>query len=523
MKKIYSLKYNKTKLIETLSIIRDTITSTMGPAGSTNILYNGIGVPHVTKDGVSVAEFLEFDDPFMEAINKIVKETARSTGHKVGDGTTTSILLATELIIKLLELDTPVSNLKSELKKIAKSIEVVVDNIDHMKQNVETYSDNTTKLNIIKAIIKMSSDNDTVVIDTIMDVIEKIGPNGLIDVTLSNGETTYVDIMDGMLIEAPAYVTQTKDVDKPYIVLVANSIDKVHEIKSFMILANSLYAVENAEFIIIAKEFSQEVQNIVSINNRNNKFKVYLAESDGFGFNELEILDDMASLLKCKVLSTDHTSQFGLQNVKQEYLARVKSATISPQYTVLYNDDILDDEALAVKTGLETKIAAIKSRGNDKVGELRQLERRLSKFSKSAIIRVGGTTEVEKVELKDRMDDAVQAVHAAVNNGVVPGGGYALYMASKSLNDKDIVKYLCMVPAEILSASTYYKRDTIFEKYFDKGIVIDFATETPADPYEAGILDPADVAIKALQQAFAVAKSIVGSHSIIINIIDDEV
>ncbi len=459
-KKIYVLEEHKDKLIGVLEKIVSVVVSTMGPAGKNCILYDGEQLPRITKDGVTVAEFLQFDDSFEEAINKIIKETARKTGEKVGDGTTTSTLLACELISLILQKEE--NDIKNNLKIAKKEIDLVIKNIKSSLLELNVFDDET--INILRAIVNLSSNGDKEVTNLIIDIVEKIGADGIIDVTEGLGEETFTEIQDGMLIESPAHVTHTIEVDKPYIVLVSSTIEKGHQIKSCMQLAASTYKeVPGSSFIIVAKEFSKEVRNYVTFNNRRNVHDVYLAESDGFASNMLEILDDMARLLNCKILSTDIQSDFGLQNIKIKHVAQIKSATISPQQTVLYNDIFLTEETSEIKKNLVSRVSELKKSGADKIGEITQLERRLTKFSKSAKIIVGGSTDAEKGERKDRVEDAVQALRSAINGGVVPGGGYTLYDASKELAKFSIVKSVCQKPAKILSDGIDYDISAIFD------------------------------------------------------------
>jgi len=516
MKKIYEIGVNIPRITKTLETIKETVTSTMGPAGKTNILYGGDTVPHITKDGVSVAEFLKFEFPFEEAINKIVKETARNTGEKVGDGTTTSTLLACSLTSLVLERAITSTQVK---RKFLKSIETDIDKVIDYIKSITVSLDNFLKddvLSILESIINLSSNGDKEATELILDVIKQIGANGLIDVIEARGEDIIVDIQDGMLIESPAHVTKTVELTRPYVALVSSSIDKVHELKTLMQIANTLYNDKQAPLVIVAKEFSKDIQSIININNRNQKFNVILVESDGFALNALEILDDMASLLECKVLSTDKTSAFGLQNVVLESLARVKSAVITPNQTVLYNEVFLNADSLEVKTDIEEAIARLKSSGEDKIGELKQLNRRLSKYSKSAVIKVGGVTTAEKIERKDRIEDAVQAIQSAINYGIVPGGGYALYKASTLFDPFSIMAQICMEPLETLCKFSDVKVIDV-KALYDDGKSIDFSTLETSNIKDYKIIDPAEVQIKSLQQAFAVLKSIAGSFALIID------
>ena len=498
------------KLIDTLRIVASTVSSTLGPNGKTCILFNGDAVPHVTKDGVTVAEFIRFKDDFQEAINRIVKETARKTGEKVGDGTTTSILLACHLTLDLLQKD---GNTLNNLAEVEKSIQKVVKNLEKMTTKLDIFDKDT--IDILHSIVSMSSNGDKEVTKFIIDTLRDIGSDGIIDVMESNNEVTHVDIQDGMLIEAPAHVNTSIHVNEPLVALVSNSITKVHEFKTCMDLALNLYRSEKKSLIVVAKEFSPEIQSTVALNNRGGKFSIFLVESDGFATNMYEILDDMASILNCKILSTDGNSEFGLQNVNGLHLSNsIKSAVITPQHTILKSKESLTADNLEIKISIIDEISELRRVGESKLGEISSLEKRLSKFSKSATIYVGGLTDAGKREKKDRVDDAVKALASAVNGGVLPGGGSSLYLATASIPDDAIVAGLCKLPAAFLSQNSSIDTD-IYELY-KQGKVIDFATDEVGDPFKLGILDPANVAIRALQQAMVIVRLLLNTHSVII-------
>jgi chaperonin GroEL len=514
MKKICNLSdpIYKDKLLETLNEVSDTVSSTLGPNGKTCILYNGDVIPHVTKDGVSVAEFIQFNDPFKEAINKIIKETARKTGEKVGDGTTTSILLACKLTEQILQSES--NNLRT-LEDVETSINEVIRNIRKSKVELDKFDEGT--LDTLRSIVHMSSNGDNDITDTIYSILEQIGADGLIDIMESNNELTHVEVLEGMLIEAPAHVSKSTNLNIPYVVLVSNAIEKVHELKTLMMLSAKLLKESGREMIVVAQEFSKEVQDVVTVNNRKGATSMFLVESDGFAYSKYEILDDMAALLDCKILSTDSSSEFGLQNVKLEHLSNnVKSATVTPQHTILQSDKFLTQENEDIKNTIMGEIAELKKTGETKLGEIATLKKRLNKFSKSATIYVGGFTDAEKLEKKDRVEDAVKALESAVNSGVIPGGGFSLYEASRKVSS-DIVKSVCEIPGKLLSQNN----DVDIFNIYNHGSVMDFATEEVGDAYRIGVLDPADVAIKALQQAMVIVKLLLNTHSIIVP--DDEV
>ena len=510
MKKICTLSdlVYQEKLIETLKVISNTVTSTLGPNGKTCILYDGDIIPHVTKDGVTVAEFIQFRDYFQEAINKIIKETARKTGEKVGDGTTTSILLACGLIIEILDTD---GNLLNIIESVEESIQEVLKNLKNITLKLDIFDDET--IDVLRSIVYMSSNGDKEITKYIVDTLNTIGADGLIDVVLSNNELTHVQTQEGMLIEAPAHVNKTISIDDPYVVLVSSSIEKAHEIKSCIQLANRIYQKPSQKsVIVVAKEFSKEVQTAVELNNRNRRTSMFLVESDGFAMNMFEVLDDMAALLDCKILSTDNSSDFGLQNIDGEHLSNnVTTAIISPYQTVLQSDKFSTSKNEETKSNLVFEIAELRKTGENKLGEISGLEKRLSKFSKSATIYVGGFTDADKMERKDRVDDAVKALASAVNGGILPGGGFSLYSCSKDVKS-DIVRRVCFKPAGILSQNN----DVDIYKLFSEGKVMDYTTGEAGDAFELGILDPANVAIKSLQQAMVIVKLLLNTHSIII-------
>lgn len=494
----------KQKLTTTLLEISDTITKTMGPTGKTCILFDGQGIPHVTKDGVTVSEFLTFKDPFKQAINLIVKETARKTGVEVGDGTTTSILLACSLILGMLKHST------ATLSRIGEDIPLLIEYIKSNKVDLDMTDEKT--VGILKSIITISSNNDKEIIDLLVDTIETIGVDGLVDVVVSQNNATTVDVRDGILLESTAHVLQTVELESTGIILVSGKVEKVHQLMSAMQIAqNSYNASPSMPIIVIADEFSLEVQNTILANNRQEKFKMYLVESDGFGLNNLDILDDMALLLECGIVSTDNNTPVTLQDITPKEVGIVDGAIIARSNTVLYKEGMMTEEVLDIRDGIIQKINDIKRVGEEKVGEIRHLEKRLTKFSKSATIKVGGLTDVEKMEKKDRVDDAVSAMYAAIRGGVVPGGGYMLYKAGKELNGQihSVIKNLTAVPAATLTKLN-------FKLVFDDEKVINYRTTEVGDPFVLGILDPADVQIKALEQAYAITKTILGSSTILI-------
>lgn len=497
------------KLINALTIISEVITSTMGPAGKTCILYNGVNTPHVTKDGVTVAEFLKFEDTFTEAINMLVKETAHKTAEAVGDGTTTSVLLACKMCIQVLQS----KNIPESMVELEKDLISIIDYINKATLILDS-SNKQEQLDILRSIVHISSNGDTEITELILTTLQQVGVDGLIDVIPAIGSITETITREGMLIESPAMnINSTVDLTDPQILLVAGALDKVTQFKTCMQIANGLFIASNVPVIIIAKEFSKEIQNIVLANNRNSKFLMYLVESDGFANGALEILDDMSNVLQCKIMSSDNTSPYAIQNVTAQDFVSVGAATITPTNTVLYPTHVLSEEALQIKREIINSIEAIKDSGEAVIGTLSHLHRRLSKFSKSATIRIGGLTDADKLERKDRVDDAVNALYAAIKGGVVAGGGSTLFNAANNSSCGVIMQDVCKTPAlKLYPNKTIEELNTIF----NEGNVIDGITGVIGGAKVLGILDPADVQIKSIQQALAITKTIVNTNIILI-------
>ncbi len=519
MNRIYKVDNNIDQMIRVLEEIQNIITSTLGPSGATSILYNGGYIPHVTKDGVSVAEFLKYDDPLSETINRIVKETARKTVETIGDGTTTSILLATTLTIYLLRNYPNLNKRRLFIETLESLIEKVLHDISSEKTLLTIFDDDSV-ISTLTSIAKISSNQDSEIVETISSVLKEIGPNGLIDVQQTNGEGISADIKSGVFFESKTSAIIREDLSNISIVLVENSIDKLHEFKRFMEYAHGKYKESKTSFIVVAKEFSLEIQNIVMINNKRGNFKVYLVENDAFGYTALEILNDVADIFEINTLSTNPNDVNSIQNLTSSNIGSVEKATITPSSLVLYTHG-LSEKALKTKEELENKLNDLKSSGTASVGELSALTKRLAKLSNSALIRVGGATDVEAKEKTDRMEDAVKAISSAVNNGVLPGGGTVLYKISKTINN-NAIKTMLEAPAKVLLKYSDIDLDAL-DGIIESGNVYDFYTNTAVDPFKYGLLDPADVTMKAVTQALAVAKAIAGSYSILVNLDDGQI
>lgn len=514
----------KSELLEVLNDFETSVIATFGPLGKTVIISTLEGiVPHVTKDGVTVSESIVYSDTLKNNIAALIKEAARKTSEEVGDGTTTATLLAINLIKE--SLNSIHSNMRSYLEGIDKAVDYVIECLQEDIKEIEMGSEE------MKAVINISSNNDLEITSLLTDITEKIGPHGIIDVKYGEGETNVI-ISNGAVIESN--IVAYPDVNYIYeynnrtdILLVEGVIEKVNEIKEVL-----KYAAlgDKTPIVIIAQGFSQEVHRVVNINNQNESCKVSLIEAEGFSTSRLQILKDIALITGAEILSTQGATPLDLRTFNSVHLGTVNGIVVNPHQIILYCDKALleSKEVLARKAQLIEEYEGSKiTETIVSVGENSVLKRRLSKFVSLATIFVGGRTKAEQQEKRDRMEDAVAAISAAVNGGVLPGGGAALYRAPAILDARKqdfaenaqllgmtAIINLCAAPILELTGHSL-NEDKLTQIYLDNESAYNVITKEIVNAYEVGILDPALVLIKALTNAVAVNRSIMNSSAFI--------
>ncbi len=517
---------------ESIKIVIDdfmnSVVSTLGPMGQTTIIENGSGnVPIVTKDGVTVSESIYYEDNLKLAIATLLKEASRKTSEEVGDGTTTSMLLACSLLEYSMSMKPLINNFREYLEGISKAVDYVIEYLQEELVEIKMNSDE------LKAVINISSNNDVEITSTLTDITEKVGAHGIIDVKLSDNSVTSVNITDGAMIETAVMeypmISGIFEVDGQCdIVLVEGAIEDIPTIQNLL----SYYTNKNT-VVIIAKEFSKQVINTVRTNNQRGVVNIVLAISEGFGNSKLEILKDLAVITNNVIFSTDGSTELPLRNFSSKYVGHVKGVTVNSREIILYCDpDNTESEAAKARfEELNTVYNAyVSSSAITSSGEYNNLKMRMSKYVSLATINVGGITKAEATEKKDRYDDAVAAISAAVNNGVLPGGGASFLRAISIINSRmdtfkgeelDGAKAIieaCTTPIKTLCSNSGFK---VSAKVIEEIKVVDNSsynviTMKIVDAYEEGILDPALVLIKALDNASAVTRSIVNSNAFII-------
>ena len=505
----------------------DPVISTLGPEGRTVIIdddANGETIPHVTKDGVTVADSINFKDRRMQAIASLIKESARNTGNSVGDGTTTSVLLTKAFLQQALSLR---DVLGMSQKDFFDGFDLAYEHVIEFIESISTPI--TMDSPLLESVVKISTNCDKQIYPIILSGAKAVGVDGLLSAELSNEGSTSIEVKSGSTIESNAYITRGKrwEASEPGIILilVSGPIQKVAELKNILLMCKT------SPTVVVAKEFSDEVKKLVEINNLRNVVNVALVESEGFARNSrLELLEDLASIFDVPVYSTDESTAYPLSSFELGAHYSVSKVIVTPTETVLYSSypELSASAEERLKEITRTYLAA-KSEVEPSAGELAHLKRRLSKFAAIAVIKVGAVTKAEAIELKDRVDDAICSISAAINGGIVPGGGSTLYRAAlefgsfTSDNEDQMTGYnvfmkACKTPMITLfhNSGIVYDSSACESKLSNNSnVVYDFKDDVWVDYLVGGIVDPTNVTKAALTNASSVAKTILKSNFII--------
>ena len=508
------------------SVLKDTVDefcgavcSTLGPGGKTVIIADD--QPHVTKDGVTVSENIYYSDPAKNAIVSLIKEAARKTAHSVGDGTTTSTLLVKSFIdYGSLALQTCKSQ-KDFFDAFDEAISDVIEYLEDSKISIDKDS------SILSSVISISSNGDQEVIDLVNKAVKAAGADGVINVETSDNLVSTVESTNGASLDTKVYTNGKFEKGVTSIILIEGPVADVHQIEPILRVASQT----KQPHIIIAKEFGQDVQRVININNTRNSLDVTLVEAEGFSLYRLELLRDIAAVTGATILSVDGSTSVNLRDYSSAHNGTVEKALISPNELILFPfEDKYNEETDKLVNKLKAEYNQVKLDENSAPAS--HLKRRLAKYSSIATISVGGATQAEVKEKKDRVDDAVCAVSAAVNGGVLPGGGMALFYAGRFLHSKsrkmmkadeqaaiNVVIDTCLTPISFLcvNAGVDWENEVKNPAFnASENTVLDLNTMKVGDAFELGIIDPALVAINAIVNASSVAKTLLKSKVIII-------
>jgi len=512
------------KLVKGIDTLANAVVSTLGPNGRNVVVERNNQSPISTKDGVTVAKHIAVSDPVENLGVNLVREASIKTADKAGDGTTTSTLLAREMIKDGLQHLANGANAVEIKRGIDKAVKEVVNNL---RENI---SEDISDENQLEQIATISANNDPEVGKLIATAMEKVGVEGVVHIEESKTGDTYLETVEGMQFDR-GYLshyfvtnnsTMTCTLEDPYILVLNQKLSQVKD------LLPMLEAVSNTNksLLIIAEDVDSEALATLIVNKARGTIKVAAVKAPDFGERRKLILEDIASVTGGVVFDKDKGMK--LDKFSWEWFGEARTVTISKEKTTIIDGKGKEED---VKQRLEELTTQIdKAQSNF---EVEKLQERLAKMAGGvSIIHVGGYTETEMNEKKDRVDDALHATKAAIEEGIVPGGGAALLYAREALNTKckkcigkNIVYKACGKPFEQILVNA--GKDSIDAQMIGKYSLVDSGNDTWAgyniktdnitDMKKAGIIDPTKVTRTALENAAAVAGTVLLTECIVVD------
>jgi chaperonin GroEL len=506
--------------------LADAVKVTLGPKGRNVIIGKSFGGPQVTKDGVSVAKEVELEDALENMGAQMVKEVASKTNDLAGDGTTTATILAQAIVKEGLKNVAAGANPMDLKRGIDKAVEAIVADLN--KQAVEVGNSSEK----IKQVASISANNDATIGELITAAFEKVGKEGVITVEEAKGTDTTVDIVEGMQFDrgyiSPYFVTNSDkmeaDMESPYILLYDKKISTMKDLLPVL----EPVAQSGKPLVVIAEDVDGEALATLVVNKLRGSLKIAAVKAPGFGDRRKAMLEDIAILTGGTVISEDRG--FTLENATVDMLGTAEKVTIDKDNTTVVNGAGNTDDIKARVNQIKSQIEASTS-DYDK----EKLQERLAKLSGGvAVLYVGAASEVEMKEKKDRVDDALHATRAAVEEGIVSGGGVALLQALPSLSKLKSTNADEQTGVQIVSKAIESPLRTIVGNAGGEGSVVvakviegennfgyDAKTDTYGNMQEKGIIDPKKVTRIALENAASVAGMILTTECALVDIKED--
>lgn len=512
------------KGVDTLA---DAVKVTLGPKGRNVIIEKKFGAPHITKDGVTVAKEIELSDAYQNTGAQLVKEVASKTGDDAGDGTTTATVLAQAIVAEGLKNVTAGASPMDIKRGIDKAVAKVVESIKNQSEKV---GDNYEK---IEQVATVSANNDPVIGKLIADAMRKVSKDGVITIEEAKGTDTTIGVVEGMQFDrgylSAYFVTNTEkmecEMEKPYILIYDK---KISNLKDFLPILEP--AVQSGRpLLVIAEDVDSEALTTLVVNRLRSQLKICAVKAPGFGDRRKEMLEDIAVLTGGVVISEEKGLK--LEQATIEMLGTADKVTVSKDNTTIVNGAGAKEN---IKERCEQIKAQIASTKSDYDRE--KLQERLAKLSGGvAVLYVGAASEVEMKEKKDRVDDALRATRAAIEEGIVPGGGVTYIRAIDSLEGMkgenpdettgvDIIKRAIEEPLRQIVANAGKEGAVVVQKVREgKG---DFGYNARLDKYEnlhaAGVVDPAKVTRVALENAASIAGMFLTTECVIVEKKEDK-
>jgi chaperonin GroEL len=508
------------RMLRGVDVLANAVRITLGPKGRNVVLDKAFGSPRITKDGVTVAKEIELKDKFENMGAQMIKEVASKTNDLAGDGTTTATLLAQAFVREGFKAVAAGMNPMDLKRGIEKATAVVVENLEKISKKVKTSNE-------IAQVGTIAANGEKEIGDIIAKAMDKVGKEGVITVEEAKGLETELDVVEGMQFDrgylSPYFITNadkmTVDLQNPYIL--------IHEKKlsSLQALLPVLESVVQASrpLLIIAEDIEGEALATLVVNKLRGGLKVAAVKAPGFGDRRKAMLEDIAVLTSGQVISEDLGIK--LESVTLDMMGQAKNIHIDKENTTII-------DGAGKKTEIKARCEQIRKQSEDTTSDYdkEKLQERLAKLAGGvAVIRVGGATEMEVKEKKDRVDDALHATRAAVEEGIVPGGGVALLRATKVLTGIRTSNADQKMGIEIVRRALPMPLRQIAENVGEDGAVVagkvleskeanfgyDAQTEKYVDMVKSGIIDPTKVVRVALQDAASIAGLLVTTEAMV--------
>ena len=526
-----NIKYNeeaRKKIQKGVKTLAEAVKVTLGPKGRHVVIDKSFGSPQVTKDGVTVAKEVELADKHENMGAQMVKEVASKTADKAGDGTTTATVLAEAIYTEGLRNVTAGANPMDLKRGIDKAVKVVVDQIKKISKPVQHHKE-------IAQVATISANNDSEIGNLIAEAMEKVGKNGSITVEEAKGFETVLDVVEGMNFNRgflSSYFTTNPETQECVLedALVLIYDKKITGIKDFLPVLQQV-AESGRPLLIIAEDIEGEALATLVVNRIRGGFRVCAVKAPGFGDRRKAMLEEIAILTGGQLISEELGMK--LENANLSMLGKAKKVIVSKEDTTIV-------EGMGDKEALNARCESIKKQIEDSTSDYdkEKLQERLAKLSGGvAVIRVGAATEIEMKEKKDRVDDAQHATIAAVEEGILPGGGTALVRCIPTLeaflpmltNEDEqigarIVLKALSAPLKQIAANAGKEGAIIFQQVMSRSANegYDALRDAYTDMLEAGILDPAKVTRSALESAASVAGLLLTTEALIAEIPEEK-
>ena len=500
----------RNKILNGVNTLADAVKVTLGPKGRNVLIEKSYGAPHITKDGVSVAKEIELKDKLENLGAAMIKEVANKTSDLAGDGTTTSTVLAQAIIKKGIKSVTAGANPMDLLKGINSAVDSIVTFLNKQSKKISTNNE-------IAQVGSISANGDTEIGNLLASAFEKVGKEGVITIEEAKSFKTELDVVEGMQFDrgyiSPYFVTNSEkmiaELDNPYVFLYDKKLSGLQPIMHLL----EAVVQSGRPLLIVAEDVEGEALATLVVNKLRGGLKVAAVKAPGFGDRRKAMLEDIAVLTGGTLVSEDIGIK--LENVTLQMLGTAKRVRITKDETTIVEGS---GDTKQIKDRCEQIRAQIQDTTSDYDKE--KLQERLAKLSGGvAVIRVGGATEVEVKERKDRVDDALHATKAAIEEGILPGGGVALLRSISELDKLkaenedqktgiNIIKYAIQSPAKKIACNAGEDGAVIVSKILENNDInygYDAYTGKYVDMMKSGIIDPTKVVVTALQAAKSIA------------------